>query len=410
MKLAIVKSGCFDGAGVSRVIESWARMLGGAGHRVTVVSQAHPRARARPVPGVDTLLYDPPDAEDRRKPLFAEAETVAGLLQGLSARGELDLVIPHTSLLTVYIRRGLPSIPLLQTIHSPSVEEHYLTNWKYARSLTLRLKYPLTRAMLRKFDREALLSINAAHTLSDYTWSLLGARFPRECGNVSWTKIPGTFDHERFVPARDREAVRRELGLRADETILFTVRRLVPRNGVDRILTCAKILGPQLQNTRFLIGGIGELSDELKQRIRSESLGDRVEMLGFVSEERLVKYYQAADVFLLPTRELECFGLPVIEAMACSCPPLVMPHGGPAEVCREFPERIASANTDEAFTELVRRFLSGEMPRQIEGADRWIRERYSEKAVQPAVADLVGRVAKQGGFSDGRSPSSGGSS
>jgi glycosyltransferase involved in cell wall biosynthesis len=389
MKLAIVKAGCFDGGGVSRVIESWARMLVGAGHEVTVVSQADPRARKLEVPGVNTLLHDPAGATGRRNRLFAEAETVAGLLSGLHERGEVDVILPHNSVLAVYIRRRLPDVPLLQTIHSPAVDEHYLNNWKYARGLGSRLKYPLTRTMLRHFDRLALQSVTAVHTLSEYTWSLLRARYPRVCRDVFWTKIPGTFDHEQFVPPVDRARVRSELGIGADETILWTVRRLVPRNGVDRILGCAKALRPQLSKTRFLIGGTGELLEELKQRVRSDGLDDLVEMLGFVSDERLVKYYQAADVFLLPTRDLECFGLPVIEAMACGCPPLVMPDGGPAEVCREFPARIASANTDEAFTELVRRFLAGEMPRRIEGADRWAREHYAEQAVRPAVLTLL---------------------
>jgi len=395
MKLAIVKSGCFDGGGVSRVIESWARMLAEAGHEVTVVSQAEPGARELKLSGVRTLLSPSRDEAGGRNPLFAEASSVAAVMADAHARGEVDVVLPHSSILAVHLRRRLPDLPLLQTIHSPAVEEHYLTNWKYARGLRTRLRYPLTRALLRRFDREALRSVDAAHTLSDYTWSLLGARFPDVCRAASWTRIPGTFDPRQFVPPADRSEVRRGLGIAEDETVLFTVRRLVPRNGVDRILTCARALRPRLKRTRFLIGGTGELSEELEARIRSDGLGDLVEMLGFVTDEQLVRYYQAADVFLLPTRELECFGLPVIEAMGCGCPPLVMPHGGPSEICRDFPAHIAAANTDEAFTDLVGRFLSGEIPRRIEGADRWARERYAEEAVRPAVLDLVERVAKR---------------
>jgi glycosyltransferase involved in cell wall biosynthesis len=393
LKLAIVKAGCFDGGGVSRVIESWARMLTGGGHHVTVLSRADPHARELTLPGVDTLQYRPRSGQ--RNQLLAEAEAVVASLRELHDRGALDLVLPHTSFLAAHIRRRFPELPILQTIHSPSVDEHYLTNWKYARSPMLRLKYPLTRTILERHERRALESVSAVHTLSDYTWSLIRAGFPSVTSNVSWTKIPGTFDHEMFVPPADREGVRAELGIGSDETILFTVRRLVPRNGVDRILTCAKALRPQLDRTRFLIGGTGELSDALQRSIETDSLGDRVQMLGFVSDEQLVKYYQAADVFLLPTRELECFGLPVIEAMACGCPPLVMPHGGPAEVCRELPDYIAQANTDEAFTELVRRFLAGEIPRRIEDAAAWVRERYAEAVVQPAVLDLVARIARK---------------
>ena len=391
MNLAIVKSGYFDGSGVSRVIESWARMLGAAGHRVRVVCRSGPKTRELSLPGVEMLLH--PLGQERRDHLFVEAAVVGDLLEGLRRRGELDLVLPHSSILAAAIRRRLPDVSILQTIHSPSVDEHYLTNWKYAPGLMTRLKYPLTRTILKRQERLALESSTAVHTLSDYTWSLIRAAFPDVSRDVAWTRIPGTFDHESFVPPVDRARVRAELGLAADETVLFTVRRLVARNGVDRILTCAKTLRPD--KTRFLIGGTGELSGELERRIAADGLGHLVQMLGFVTDEQLIKYYQAADVFLLPTRELECFGLPVIEAMACGCPPLVMPHGGPAEVCRDFPDYIAEANTDGAFTELVRRFLAGEIPRRIEGAERWVRERYAEEAVRPAVLDLVQQVTAE---------------
>jgi len=387
MKLAIVKAGCFDGGGVSRVIESWARMLAGAGHEVTVISQADPSAREWPVPGVAQELSDRPSGAGHRR-LFVEAETVARMLGD-----RFDAVISHNSILTVTIRRRYPDLALLQTLHSPAVEEHFLTNWKYARSLASRLRYPLTRSVLRYYDQQALRSVTALHTLSEYCWSLLRARYAGVCRDVAWTRVPGTFDDEQFVPPPDRAGIRRELGIADDETILLTVRRLVPRNGVDRILRCAAALRPQLSNVRFLIGGTGELADELSSRVRSDGLEELVQMLGFVSDEQLVKYYQAADLFVLPTRDLECFGLPVIEALGCGCSPLVMPHGGPAEICRDFPERIAAANTGEAFTELVRRTLDGEVPRKLDAADRWARERYSEQAVRPAVIKLVERWA-----------------
>jgi hypothetical protein len=92
MKLAIVKSGCFDGGGVSRVIESWARMLRDAGHDVTVVSQADSQARDLDLPGVRTLLSASREAAGRRNPLFAEAHAVARMIEDLHRRGEIDLV------------------------------------------------------------------------------------------------------------------------------------------------------------------------------------------------------------------------------------------------------------------------------------------------------------------------------
>ena len=393
MKLAIVKAGHFDGAGVSRVVESWARMLSGAGHEVTVIAQAAPAGTRLDLPGVTTRLVDPRAGAGRVSRLWREAAAIADSVAGLRRTSGLELILSHNSVLTVYLRRRLPDLPILQTIHSPAVDEHRLESWKYAPSLARRMTYPLTRALLSRFDRLAIAGATAVHTLSEYTWRLLRARYPAVCRAATWLCIPGTFDDRQFVPPQDREPLRAKLGLAPDETLLLTVRRLVPRNGLDRILSTARALSPLSGKRRFLIGGSGALERELRRRIEQERLGPTVELLGFVSEERLVELYQAADVFLLPTRELECFGLPVIEALGCGTPPLVMPHGGPAEVCRPFPERIAAANTDAAFTELVRRFLEGEIPRRIEGAAAWARERYSEAAVRPRVLAAVEHTA-----------------
>ena len=50
-------------------------------------------------------------------------------------------------------------------------------------------------------------------------------------------------------------------------------------------------------------------------------MSDRVEFLGQVSDEDLIAYYHAADVFALPSiTTQEMFGLVQLEAMACGKP------------------------------------------------------------------------------------------
>jgi len=57
----------------------------------------------------------------------------------------------------------------------------------------------------------------------------------------------------------------------------------------------------------------------LHQAIKHLGLENQVVFTGIVSDERLVRLYQDASVFVFPSL-YEGFGLPVLEAMACGCP------------------------------------------------------------------------------------------
>ncbi|MBU8944447.1 glycosyltransferase family 4 protein [Klebsiella quasipneumoniae] len=63
----------------------------------------------------------------------------------------------------------------------------------------------------------------------------------------------------------------------------------------------------------------GECSDELKEKINSLNLGDKVIFVGKVSNDELASLYKGALMLLFPSL-YEGFGLPVIEAMACGTP------------------------------------------------------------------------------------------
>ena len=84
--------------------------------------------------------------------------------------------------------------------------------------------------------------------------------------------------------------------------------------------------------------------------------------------------------------------------MACGCPSLVMPDGGPAEVCREHPLWVADANTDEAFEQLVRRYLSarGNQPRRATGIAEEAGRLYSNDAIRQKVLQLAEECAAGG--------------
>ena len=100
--------------------------------------------------------------------------------------------------------------------------------------------------------------------------------------------------------------------------VALTVRRLFYRNGLDTLLDAAVELRDR-DRVHLVIGGSGPERDEIEDRIRREGLHN-VRVVGFIPDDDLPDYYRAADVFLLPTRTAEGFGLVLMEAAAAASP------------------------------------------------------------------------------------------
>ena len=157
--------------------------------------------------------------------------------------------------------------------------------------------------------------------------------------------IPGAVDVERFAPAGDMAGVRRQLGLPADRTILLTVRNLVPRMGLDQFVRAVAMVRDEMPGILALIGGEGPLRVELERLIRQHRVKDHVRLLGFVPEEDLPKYYQSADLVVMPTSELEGFGLVTVEALACGTPVVGTPIAATPEILRGIDPILLTAGT-----------------------------------------------------------------
>lgn len=107
--------------------------------------------------------------------------------------------------------------------------------------------------------------------------------------------------------------LRRELGME-EENVILSIGQFIHRKGFDVLMKAAAQLG---QDTGIYIVG-GEPTEEYLNLCRDLGLTN-IHFEGFKKKEALVKYYQAADLFVLPTRE-DIWGLVVNEAMAFGLP------------------------------------------------------------------------------------------
>lgn len=111
----------------------------------------------------------------------------------------------------------------------------------------------------------------------------------------------------------EKQAIRRELGIREDKVIL-SVGRIIPSKGYDVLIEAVRNL-PQTVGT-YIVSG--PATEELEKQLREYGL-QNVHFVDFMPKEQLWRYYQMADFLALPTR-YDYWGLFVNEAMANGLP------------------------------------------------------------------------------------------
>lgn len=247
-------------------------------------------------------------------------------------------------------------IPILYSFLSPAPLE-YISR----RGMTARHRPGLigrvAQIMLWAIERTCLLHATQVHVLSDFSAGQLWKLYRIPSDRI--VKIPGGADVHRFRPAADRRALRQALGLPEDSPVLLTVRNLEARMGLDLLIRAMAILRRHAPDVLLLIGGAGSLQTPLEALTASLDLQQHVRFLGYIPESDLPGYYQAADAFVLPTRELEGFGLVTVEALSCGTPVLGTATGATPEILSDLdPSLVLQDTTPEAMAEDLMRFLA----------------------------------------------------
>lgn len=135
---------------------------------------------------------------------------------------------------------------------------------------------------------------------------------------------------------------------------LLFVGRLEKRKGIDtaiRVFECLLAKGLDLY---IDVVGYADLNDSVafqatKDLARLKELyGDRIGIHGYVADDQLSELYEAAHVFLAPSR-YESFGLIYIEAMSYGCVPIGCRVGGVPEVLDEADSFVVDVDDHKAI-------------------------------------------------------------
>jgi glycosyltransferase involved in cell wall biosynthesis len=161
-------------------------------------------------------------------------------------------------------------------------------------------------------------------------------------------------DVARFRPSlNERERVRKRLGISEDASVVVTVRRLVYKNGIDTLLSSAMKTIRRNPKIVFLVIGKGPDFVDVKARISQLGIKKNFLLTGFISDEELPSYYNAADFFVLPSKSGEGLPLVALEAMSCGLPIIATDVGGIREVIIEGFGKIVPPNNPAKLAEEI---------------------------------------------------------
>jgi glycosyltransferase involved in cell wall biosynthesis len=104
-----------------------------------------------------------------------------------------------------------------------------------------------------------------------------------------------------------------------DDPCVVSVNRLVPQKRVSHIVMAAKKVVEEIPSANFYIIGRGKLENKLRSIVTQMRLNKNVHILGFLSQNDMIRHLQQADVFASASMQ-EGFGLAAAEAMACGTP------------------------------------------------------------------------------------------
>ncbi len=169
-----------------------------------------------------------------------------------------------------------------------------------------------------------------AFAISDYVAQLWQRDEPARPVSL----LPNCVDTQRFCPGQEGPALRKTLGFGLEDFVVIYCGRICPEKGVHKLVEALRLCSDPA--VKLLVVGSPFFSAQenspfftrLKEDAAALEREGRIRFTGFVPNERLPAYYQAADCACFPALWDEPAGITAIEAMACGCPVVATSSGG----------------------------------------------------------------------------------
>jgi len=174
-------------------------------------------------------------------------------------------------------------------------------------------------------------------------------------------------DTKAFSPDKGGGSVRKKFGIPDSAPLVLANGRLVTQKGFEYLLEAFAKVKTEVRDAKLLIIGRGPLKEQLEQQAKKLGISDSFFITTGIPEPDLPKYYNAADLFVLPSL-YEPSAVVLYEALSCGKPIVATNIGGNPEIVSNDCGFIIPMRSPKALREKMEMFLSDDSLRKRMGA------------------------------------------
>ncbi|NGL84001.1 glycosyltransferase family 4 protein [Streptococcus equi] len=244
-----------------------------------------------------------------------------GLISSYKIAKEYHLDIIHTQtefslgLLGKMVGKAL-RIPVVHTYHT-QYEDYvsYIANGKIIRPSMVK---PLLRGYLKDLDGVICPSRIVLNLLEGYEVTIPKRVIPTGIALENYVR--------EDIKKEDVAALRKELAISDDETMLLSLSRVSYEKNIQAIINQLPAVLSENSRIKLVIVGDGPYLQALKELAVSSGVEDHVVFTGMIAHDQVGLYYKACDFFISASTS-ETQGLTYIESLASGKP--IIAHGNP---------------------------------------------------------------------------------
>jgi len=229
-----------------------------------------------------------------------------------------------------------------------------------------KLKYILTKTN-RWFKQLLILKLSDGIAyLSQYEKKAFSKLLFYKTINKPSTIIYGAVDNQLFQNYEiTKNQLKNSLGIKPGNKILLVAGRVSQRKNYEDAFYVFSKLKNAFPNLYLYLILVGErkLADSsylnfIFEKVSTFQIGSKTRILTGINHPQIVKYFQAADLFILPSKEYETFGLITLEAISCGCPTFgYIACANPEIITKGVNIFLAPSHNDNILVAKIKQFL-----------------------------------------------------